>query len=136
LDKTSSTKVANKPPHGGGLEGLILYGIPNCDTTKKVLQLLKKEKADFSFHNYKEKGITKEKLQEWIDKVGIETIFNKRSTTWKELDEVEKKKAESIIGAVEIMIKHNSIIKRPIIVDKSKIMVGYNEKEILNVLKK
>ncbi len=118
------------------MKEIILYGIPNCDTTKKALKLLKKEKADFTFHDYKVKGVKKEKLQEWIHKIGVETIFNKRSTTWKELDEVEKKKAESILGAVEIMIKHNSIIKRPIIENKNNIIVGYNKKEILNLVKK
>jgi arsenate reductase (glutaredoxin) len=106
---------------------MIIYGIPNCDTTKKALQLLKNENAVFTFHNYKEKGITKEKLQMWIDKVGIETIFNRRSTTWKELSDAEKKKTENIIGAIEIMIKHNSIIKRPIIEDGNKLIIGFTE---------
>ncbi|MBP6430674.1 MAG: Spx/MgsR family RNA polymerase-binding regulatory protein [Ferruginibacter sp.] len=108
---------------------MTLYGIPNCDTTKKAISFLKENKTTFSFHNYKEEGITKEKLKEWIDKVGVESIFNKRSTTWKELSEKEKQKTETTEGAMEIMINYNSIIKRPIIELQNKIIVGFNINE-------
>ena len=49
---------------------IIVYGIPNCDTTKKALVLLKKYKVDFSFHDYKENGITPQKLEAWCKKTG------------------------------------------------------------------
>jgi arsenate reductase (glutaredoxin) len=106
-----------------------LYGIPNCDTTKKAIIFLNQNKKSFSFHNYKEEGITKEKLEEWIDKVGLEIIFNKRSTTYKELTEQEKKQADTTQGAIEIMINNNSIIKRPIIEYKNKIIVGFKKED-------
>jgi len=44
---------------------IILYGIPNCDTTRKALTWLKKKNIAFSFHDYKQQGITKKKLEEW-----------------------------------------------------------------------
>lgn len=113
---------------------MTVYGIPNCDTTKKAVAVLKKNEVVFLFHDYKINGITKEKLKEWIDKVGLEIIFNKRSTTWKELSEEVKKKAELETGAIEIMMANNSIIKRPIIETVKKLIVGFKETEIKGLL--
>ena len=112
-----------------------VYGIPNCDTTKKALALLKKHKTDFSFYDYKQQGISKEKLQGWIAKLGLETIFNKRSTTWKELPAAEQKKAGNETGAIQLMMQHNSIIKRPVIEIGDEILAGFNETAITKQLK-
>lgn len=114
---------------------ITLYGIPNCDTTKKAMALLKKNKTDFSFHDYKEQGISKQKLETWCGRKGWETIFNKRSTTWRELPESEQKKAISQSAAIKLMMQHNSIIKRPIIEIDKDLVVGFNEAEITKQLK-
>ena len=108
---------------------VIVYGIPNCDTTKKALALLKKQKADFSFHDYKQQGISPQKLEEWCKKKSWENIINKRSTTWRELDEAEQKKAINQQAAIKLMMKNNSIIKRPIMEVDNKLLVGFNETE-------
>jgi Spx/MgsR family transcriptional regulator len=117
------------------MAAIIVYGIPNCDTTKKALVLLKKNKIDFSFHDYKQQGITTNKLEQWCKKPGWEMILNKRSTTWRELDEKEQKKVTDQPSAIKLMMINNSIIKRPIIEVEKNIIVGYNEDEIKKLLK-
>lgn len=112
------------------MEAIIVYGIPNCDTTKKTLALLKKNNISFSFHDYKLQGISKEKLEQWCSLMGWEVIFNKRSTTWRELSEAEQKKIIDQPSAIKLMMEQNSIIKRPIIEFKKKLIVGFNEKAI------
>jgi len=47
---------------------MTVYGIPNCDTVKKSLDWLKKNKIDYEFHDYKKSGITKAKLEAWSKK--------------------------------------------------------------------
>ena len=42
---------------------IMLYGIPNCDMTKKAMAWLDKKKFGYSFHDYKQQGISKEKLK-------------------------------------------------------------------------
>lgn len=113
----------------------IVYGIPNCDTTKKAIALLKKHQVDFYFHDYKQLGITMQKLEGWCEKAGWEIILNKRSTTWRELDEAEQKKVINQPAAVKLMMKNNSIIKRPIIEFDKQIVVGFNEDEIKRAIK-
>ena len=111
-----------------------LYGIPNCDTTKKAMAWLKSHKVDFSFHDYKKEGITKQKLECWCAAKGWETIFNKRSTTWRELPEAEQQKVTNQQAAIKVMLESNSIIKRPLIEIGKNIIVGFNEDEIKGLL--
>jgi arsenate reductase len=106
---------------------IILYGIPNCDVTKKAIAWLKQNDISFIFHDYKQSGITKEKLEEWDVKVGWENCFNKRSTTWRELSKAEQDKVINLSYAMKIIIQNNSIIKRPIIEHGNKLIVGFNE---------
>jgi arsenate reductase len=117
------------------MAGMVVYGIPNCDTTKKAIALLKKHKADFSFHDYKQMGITPQKLEAWCEKAGWEIVLNKRSTTWRELDEAAQKKVIDQPAAIKLMMKNNSIIKRPIIEINGNLLIGFNETEIIKHLK-
>ena len=114
---------------------VILYGIPNCDTTKKAIAWLNKKKIGFSFHDYKQSGISKQKLDEWCSKAGLETIFNKRSTTWRELPGAEQKKATDQPSAIKLMMDHTSIIKRPVIENGNDLVVGFKEAEFMKAFK-
>lgn len=114
---------------------ITVYGIPNCDTTKKALQWLTKNNVVFTFHDYKKEGISKQKLDEWCNKAGWAIVFNKRSTTWRELPEAEQKKAITQPAAIKVMIQNNSIIKRPILEFGSKLLVGFKEIEYKNCFK-
>ncbi len=113
----------------------MVYGIPNCDTTKKTVNWFKANKIAFTFHDYKQEGISKAKLEAWCKNPGWENIFNKRSTTWRELPEAEQKKVIDPTTAIKIMMEHNSIIKRPVIEIDEKIITGFNETEITKHLK-
>jgi len=97
---------------------------------------LKKNKLNYQFHNYKEDGITAGKLNEWSGKVGWEKIFNKRSTTWRELSLDDQKAVKDQQSAVKVMLLHNSIIKRPVLEFQHQILVGFDEKEYASRLLK
>ena len=114
---------------------IMLYGIPNCDMTKKAMAWLDKKKIGYSFHDYKQQGISKEKLNEWCYKAGLEAIFNKRSTTWRELPGPEQQKAINRQQAIKLMMEHISIIKRPIIENGNNLLVGFNEEQYNKQLK-
>jgi arsenate reductase (glutaredoxin) len=106
----------------------IVYGIPNCDTVKKVLVWLQNHKIAYQFHDYKKEGITAAKLKTWSAQVGWETFFNKKSTTWRELDAKTQAFITTEKAAIKLMADNTSIIKRPVI-EKGDIVVtvGFNE---------
>ena len=114
---------------------IIIYGIPNCDATKKAMAWLGKNKIAFLFHDYKQQGISKQKLEKWFDIADWETIFNRRSTTWRELTAAEQDKVTSPSSAIQLMIKSNSIIKRPIIEMGNDLLIGFNEIEYSRAFK-
>jgi arsenate reductase (glutaredoxin) len=114
---------------------ITIYGIPNCDTTKKAMAWLQKNNIDFSFHDYKLQGISKEKLEDWCNKQGWDIIFNKRSTTWRELPEAEQQKVTGQATAIKVMLANNSIIKRPVLEHNNKLIIGFNDLEYKGLLK-
>lgn len=79
-------------------------------------------------HDFKKKGITPEKLNEWCDVFGWEKVLNKQGTTWKKLDGEEQKAVVDKESAIAVLVKHTSAIKRPIVErDGKAVMIGFNE---------
>ena len=106
---------------------MIVYGIPNCDSVKKATVWLKKEKIGFTFHNFRESGITATRLNAWSRQVGWEQLLNKKSATWRSLTPVQQAAVTSQKAAVQLMAAHPTLIKRPVIEYNNKIITGYNE---------
>jgi Spx/MgsR family transcriptional regulator len=113
-----------------------MYGIPNCDTVKKAMNWLHKNKILFEFHDYKKEGITSSKLKSWCKFKNWEIIFNKRSSTWKEVMASQEGIVNNQAEAIQIMTHHTSIIKRPILEMNDDIIVGFDEKEYLEKINK
>ena len=115
---------------------MIVYGIKNCNTVKSALDWLKKKKVDYEFHDYKSKGITASKLKEWSKQVGWETLVNKKGMTWRKLDDKAKAKVINLKEAIELMINQTSVIKRPLVELKGKVIaVGFDEEEYKKVIR-
>ena len=118
------------------ITGMIVYGIPNCNTVKKSLDWLKLHQIDFEFHDFKKKGVTAEKLNEWCGVFGWENILNKKGTTWKKLTPEEQLVAKDQAGAVQILLKYTSAIKRPVVEKDGKaILLSFNEDQYRALLK-
>ncbi len=105
-----------------------VYGIPNCDTIKKALKWLDKNKIAYRFHDYKKEGITAGKLQSWSRQVGWEVLLNKKGTTWRNLDPEMQKKVTNEKAAIQLMTTATSSIKRPVIeLGETVVMTGFDE---------
>jgi arsenate reductase (glutaredoxin) len=113
---------------------VIVYGIKNCDTVKKALTWLDKNKIPYTFHDYKTKGITEAKLKSWIGQVGWESLVNKKGMTWRQLDNAAMESVTSSAAAVSLMMEKTSVIKRPLIEINGKAeILGFEEKEYLQL---
>ena len=115
----------------------IVYGIPNCDTVKKVFTWLNEHKIPYQFHDYKKNGINPAKLKNWSKQAGWETLLNKRGTTWKELDAATQATINNEKAAIALMAENTSSIKRPVIEKEDKVVVvGFDEKRYNEIFKK
>lgn len=115
---------------------MIVYGIKNCNTVKSALDWLKKSKIEFEFHDYKKSGVTASKLTDWSKQVGWESLVNKRGLTWRQLDEATQKKVTNEKAAIALMMEKTSVIKRPLIEIKDKVvLLGFDEADYAKKLK-
>ena len=106
-----------------------LYGIPNCDTVKKSRNWLDAKGLEYTFHDYKKEGADPAKLEAWIAAKGLDTVLNKRGTTYRKLTDAEKADAADSHKAVALLVQHPSMIKRPVVEHGSTILVGFKEDE-------
>ncbi|PHS68564.1 MAG: ArsC family reductase [Methylophaga sp.] len=105
---------------------MILYGIKNCDTVKKARRWCDANGVDFQFHDFRVDGLDETTILGWLTSVSWEVLLNKRSTSWKQLDDPRKEQLDQNI-AVELMLANPTLIKRPVLSDGKSCMVGFKE---------
>ncbi|SFR58376.1 arsenate reductase [Marinobacter gudaonensis] len=108
-----------------------LYGIKNCDTVKKARKWLDENGIGHEFHDFKKDGLDSDRLSQWEQAVGWETLLNRRGTTWRKLPD-EVRDTISAQSAHDIMLENPSIIKRPVVDRDGEISVGFNADEWAN----
>ena len=101
-----------------------IYGIKNCDTMKKARAWLDGHGVTYDFHDYKSEGITKEKLREWSNEVGWETLLNRAGTTFRKLADGDKDGLNEK-KALALMLAQPSTIKRPVLDLGGRRLVGF-----------
>lgn len=92
-----------------------LFGISNCDTVKKARTWLADRDIDVSFHDLRKNGLTPEHLQQWMDGLDWQTLVNRRSSTWRQLDQASQSAADDAQGAAALLLAHPTLIKRPVV---------------------
>ncbi|MFC3101576.1 arsenate reductase [Altererythrobacter lauratis] len=106
---------------------ITLYGIPNCDTVKKARAWLDSHGLVHHFHDYKKHGADPALVAEWMAEMGVDTVMNRRGTTYRKLSDADKARAEADPAA--LMAEQPSLIKRPVVVHPGGVLVGFNEAE-------
>jgi len=114
---------------------ITIYGIKSCDTMKKARGWLDKAGVDYAFHDYKTKGIERERLERWAKNVGWETLLNRAGTTFKKLPDKDKASVTEN-KAIALMLAQPSMIKRPVLeLPGGKLLVGFKPDEYAAALK-
>jgi arsenate reductase len=109
--------------------GFTIYGIKNCDTMKKARAWLDKRGVDYAFHDYKDAGIARVKLERWAKKAGWEALLNRAGLTFKRLPDKDKAGLTEK-KAIALMLKQPSMIKRPVLeLGGGKLLVGFKPEQ-------
>lgn len=112
---------------------MVIYGIKNCDTVKKAHRWLDANGVDFQFHDFRVEGLEQVTIESWLKTVSWETLLNKRGTTWRKLEDPRKENMDESI-AIELMLANPTLIKRPVLVNHDKILVGFNEDHYMELI--
>ena len=117
---------------------MIIYGIPNCDSVRKARRWFEEHDIEYYFYDIREKGLQQHTLLEWIKEVGWETLLNKRSTTWRNVDKSIKDNIDAQ-SAMDLMCEQPTLIKRPVIEGADSLIVGFDiskyEQILQNIIK-
>lgn len=104
-----------------------LYGIKNCDSVKKAQHWLKENNVTYQFHDFRADGLSLELVALFIRQGGWEAVLNKRSTSWRQLEEAQKNSLDSET-VVLLLLEIPTLIKRPIIITETQFLIGFTEK--------
>ena len=94
---------------------ITVYGIPNCDTVKKVRTWLTDQGFEFVFHDFKKQGLPEKNLNHWLKQIGWEAVVNRKGTSWRKLSTLEQASVTSNESAKPFLLANPSLIKRPVI---------------------
>lgn len=98
-----------------------LYGLKNCDTCRRALRELAEAGISVTFRDVRRDGTGPELRRALLSRFG-ETALNRRSTTWRGLDDAERAQPpEALLAA------HPALMKRPLIVlDDGTLLLGWD----------
>lgn len=114
---------------------LTVYGIRSCDTCRRAIAWLDANAVEYRFHDLREDGIDRPVVARWEERVGWETLLNRRSLTWRKLDAAERTDLGSD-KAISLMLEYPTLVKRPVIEAERFTAVGFSEKRLADYLSK
>ena len=103
-----------------------IYGIKTCDTCRKAIKALNDADKAYALIDVRADGLTTEDIEAIVRAVGFEKALNRRSTTWRGLDEVDKDGLDND-RAVQLISEHPTLLKRPAISDGQTTTVGWDK---------
>ena len=101
-----------------------LYGLKNCDSCKKALKALQfaaqNSGQSFEFIDLRATPVSIEQLQKWLDEHGDTVLVNRKSATWRGLDDQARQQP-----VLALLLANPTLIKRPVIESGENSFVGW-----------
>lgn len=109
----------------------ILIEYPKCSTCKKAKKWLEAKNIEYIDRNIIEETPTIEELSKWIKESNqdIKKWFNTSGLKYKALNLKEKLAKMKNEEKIEILASDGMLIKRPILISKNRIFIGFKEEE-------
>lgn len=105
-----------------------LFGIKNCDTVRKAVRWLDDHQIPYQFCDLRSDDFNKVVMEHWLASVTWTDLLNRRSSSWRKLEDSDKANLNQQV-AIELMLAHPTLIKRPVLCDTNGCVVGFNEQE-------
>ncbi|HEO3760485.1 TPA: Spx/MgsR family RNA polymerase-binding regulatory protein [Streptococcus agalactiae] len=109
---------------------ITLFLSPSCTSCRKACAWLSKHEVAFEEHNIITSPLNKEELLQILSftENGTEDIISTRSKVFQKLAiDVDELSTSSLM---ELISENPSLLRRPIILDKKRMQIGFNEDEI------
>ena len=104
-----------------------IHALKSCDTCKKAIKALTAAGHSLVVTDVRADGIEAASLQRWMADVGADALVNKRSTTWRGLDDQQRASAGTPGGATALILDNPTLLKRPVIETDGALYVGWSK---------
>ncbi len=113
---------------------IILAGIKNCDSVQSARSWLQKNGIKYVFLDLRSDLFVRHILGRWMEKTDWTTLLNKRSAAWRGLDDKDRTGLDEA-RAMALMMKHPTLIKRPVLQMENIIEIGFSAERYAKLLK-
>lgn len=116
---------------------MLLIEYPKCTTCQKARKFLDNNNLKYDTRHIKEERLNKEELDKLIkkSKLDINKFFNTSGIKYRELNLKDKLPNLSYEEKLEILSRDGMLVKRPILESKDLVLVGFKEKEWIDLVK-
>ncbi len=110
---------------------------PKCTTCQKAKKWLDENGISYEMRDIKTSRPTKEELTEWHGRSGLplKKFFNTSGLLYKSMDLKNKLPTMSEDEQLNLLSTDGMLVKRPILITDTKILVGFRENEWLDAIK-
>lgn len=110
---------------------------PNCGTCRKAANWLKGNDIEVVSRNISVENPNNEELTEWIAKSGlpVNKFFNTSGKIYKEQNLKDIVKTASDEELIRLLASDGMLVKRPLVVGSSFVLVGFDEEKWAKLLK-
>jgi len=104
---------------------------PRCTTCKKADKWLSDHGIAVTVRDIKEDNPTEQELRSWHEKSGLplKRFFNTSGQKYREMELKDKLPTMSEDEQYSLLATDGMLVKRPVLVDEDKVLVGFKEKE-------
>ncbi len=110
---------------------VVFIEYPKCSTCKKAKAFLENKNIEYEDRNIVEKNPTASELEEWIktNNIPVNKFFNTSGILYRQMELSKKLPNMSDKEKIEILSSNGMLVKRPLLILKDKILIGFKEKE-------
>lgn len=104
---------------------------PKCSTCMKAKKWLEERGMEYELRDIRTDNPTAEELKVWREKSGLplKRFFNTSGNLYKEMKLKDRLPDMSEEEQIELLATDGMLVKRPILVGKDTVLVGFREKE-------
>lgn len=116
----------------------LFVNYPKCSTCQKAKKWLEENNVEFDSRHIVENNPTKEELKAWLVLSGqpVKKFFNTSGILYREMNLKDKVASGSEDELLEILSTNGMLVKRPLVVTKDTVLIGFKADKWAEYFKK
>ncbi|MCP1110493.1 arsenate reductase family protein [Ohessyouella blattaphilus] len=110
---------------------MLVVCYPKCSTCKKALKWLDDHQIQYTKRDIAKDNPTYEELKEWYGKSGLplKRFFNTSGLVYRDLQLKDKLPSMSEEEQLRLLATDGMLVKRPVLIEGEKVLVGFKEEQ-------